>query len=251
VAVALVGLTSGRSAELQPKPVDVRLEMLGTFDLYLGGRTVALPISAQRLLALLALRERPARRSWLAGTLWPDKGEERAAANLRSTLWRLRRPCIDLVVATGDRLQLDDSIDVDLHRVREVAWAIMRDGAVDRTAVPEVLLVGDLLPEWYDDWVLLEQERTRQLRMHALEELCHDLATMGRSAAAVEAGLLAVQCDPLRESAQRALITAYLTEGNRSEAVRQFRRYALLLRSELGIDPSAALRDLASDARTP
>lgn len=228
--------------------MDARLEMLGGFDLYLEGRPVALPISAQRLLAVLAVRDRPARRSWLAGTLWLDKGEERAAANLRSTLWRLRQPGLELVVADGDRLQLDDSIDVDLYRLRQVAWSILRDGAVERTAVPEVLLAGDLLPDWYDDWVILEQERTRQLRMHALEELCHAFATLDRAGAAVEAGLLAVQCDPLRESAQRALITAYLSEGNRSDAVRQIRSYALLLRSELGIEPSAALRDLAGDA---
>jgi DNA-binding SARP family transcriptional activator len=31
---------------------------------------------------------------------------------------------------------------------------------------------------------------------------------------------------------------AYMAEGNRSEAIRQFGRYARLVRDELGLDPS-------------
>src|SRR5258708_27978680 len=43
------------------------------------------------LLALLTLRdERPVEREWLAGTLWPDVTQQRAAANLRVVLSELR-----------------------------------------------------------------------------------------------------------------------------------------------------------------
>jgi len=48
----------------------------------------------------------------------------------------------------------------------------------------------------------------------------------------------------LRESAHRALIKAYLAEGNPFEAVRQFRSYAELLDDELGAEPSPMIRDL-------
>ena len=40
--------------------------------------------------------------------------------------------------------------------------------------------MGELLPDWYDDWVLLERERFRQLRLHALDALCDDLTRAGR-----------------------------------------------------------------------
>ncbi len=99
-------------------------------------------------------------------------------------------------------------------------------------------LAGDLLPGWYDDWVIVERERIRQLRLHALEVLCENLSRSGRHAQAVDAGLSAVAEEPLRESAQRALIAAHLREGNVSEAVRQYDRYRKLLGASLGLEPS-------------
>lgn len=227
----------------------MRLDLLGGFELSAGGHPFALPLSAQRLLALLAVQERPVSRTWVAGTLWPDKDEARAAANLRSTLWRLRQPNVELVVATADRLAIAPGVDVDLHRARDLSWRILDGGSIDHDGrVPPELLAGDLLTDWYDDWVVVEQERMRQLRVHALEELCQGLDALGRSAAAVDAGLLAARCDPLRESAQRALIVAYIHEGNRAEAFRQYRRYVSVLRAELGIEPSRELSALFDTA---
>src|SRR5215472_10827756 len=78
----------------------------------------------------------------------------------------------------------------------------------------------------------------------ALEVLCDSLATAGDFAAAIEAGLAAVAGEPLRESAQRALIRTYLAEGNQAAAVRQYRRFRLLLDRELGLAPSPSLTAL-------
>lgn len=238
--------TTGASADAGQAAERVGLTLLGGFELLRGGQLVSLPASAQRLLALLAVRERPASRLWVAGTLWPDRDEARGAANLRSTLWRLRQPNLELVAVSGDRLSVSPSVDVDLHRARTLAWAILHGGAAldHPDHVPAELVAGDLLPDWYDDWVLVEQERVRQLRLHALEELSGALVATGRGAAAVEAGLLAVRCDPLRESAQRALIRAHLAEGNRADALRHYRSYEALLAGELGIAPSPDLGEL-------
>ncbi|HEX2156656.1 MAG TPA: bacterial transcriptional activator domain-containing protein, partial [Actinomycetes bacterium] len=105
-------------------------------------------------------------------------------------------------------------------------------------------LAGDLLPDWYEDWVVLERERLRQLRLHALEALCARLTGAGRFGAAVQAGLAAVAGEPLRESAHRTLIRAHLAEGNPGEAVRQYHLYRRLLTDELAIEPSPAIRGL-------
>ena len=56
--------------------------------------------------------------------------------------------------------------------------------------------------------------------------------------------MAAVAAEPLRESAQRALIRAHLAEGNRSEALRQYRSYESLLRDELGLEPTSDLKAL-------
>ena len=75
-----------------------------------------------------------------------------------------------------------------------------------------------VLPGWYDDWVLIERERLRQRVCRALERLSGEMVRQARYAEAVEAALITVLADPLRESAQRVLIEASLAEGNWTEA---------------------------------
>ena len=91
------------------------------------------------------------------------------------------------------------------------------------TTATQADLSADLLPDWYDDdWVLVEREQYHQLRLHALEAMCARLTSIGRFGQAVQAGLAAVQGEPLRESAHYILIKAHLAAGNRWEATRQY-----------------------------
>ncbi len=57
--------------------------------------------------------------------------------------------------------------------------------------------------------------------------------------------MTAVAVEPLRESAQRALVAAHLAEGNRTESLRSFEVYRRVLRRELGVEPSPELTALA------
>jgi DNA-binding SARP family transcriptional activator len=116
------------------------------------------------------------------------------------------------------------------------------------TAGGSALLRADLLPDWYDEWVVDERDRFRQLRLHALEGMAEHLVTIGRYGEALLAALEAAREDPLRESAQRALINVHLAEGNTGEAVRQLRRCEQLFDRELGLRPSRRLTDLVRDA---
>jgi len=107
------------------------------------------------------------------------------------------------------------------------------------------LFVGDLLPDWYDDdWILLERERFRQLRLRALDALCARHLDAGRHGQALEAGLLSLAGEPLRESAHRALIRIHFAEGNTVEALRQYRLCRRVLHDQLGIEPTQQLLDL-------
>ncbi|WP_236681061.1 AfsR/SARP family transcriptional regulator [Streptomyces siderophoricus] len=107
------------------------------------------------------------------------------------------------------------------------------------------------MPDWPDEWVTTERERFRQIRLHALEALCRRLTELGEHRSAIDAGLSAVAADPLRETAQRVLMEAHLAEGNLSEAVRQYRTYAGLLRRELGVEPTVHLTSLLPQAARP
>ena len=105
---------------------------------------------------------------------------------------------------------------------------------------PTAWFVDDLLSDWNEDWVLIERERFRQARLHALEALCDRYSEAGLMMPTIQAGLAAVTADPFRESAHRALISrAHLREGNRSEALRQYSSYRRMLDEELGIEPAA------------
>jgi DNA-binding SARP family transcriptional activator len=223
----------------------IRLGLLEGFQIEGSTGDIELPYSSQRVLALLAIHTRRSSRAWVAATLWTDCSEERASANLRSALWRINRSGNQLVAADTRAVRLAREIVVDLRDSSDLAHEVLRSDAVPEDAdLGDLIDVGELLPGWYDDWVITERERFRQLRLHALERLCEQLARTGRFGQAVEAGLAAVAAEPIRESAHRALISAYLAEGNRGEAIRQYETCRRILRHELRVEPSASTRDL-------
>src|ERR1700754_2943208 len=100
---------------LRTSAMTFELSLLGGFELLRGGAPVVLPPSVQRLVALLAIRERPLARLHIAGILWTDVPEDRSCANLRSTLWRLGRAGNALVSVSRDHLALARPVHVDVH----------------------------------------------------------------------------------------------------------------------------------------
>jgi DNA-binding SARP family transcriptional activator len=222
--------------------LEVRLRLLDGFELLNDAGRTEIPLGAQRVVAFVALHDRPLLRSFVAGSLWLDSTEERAAANLRSTLWRIHRIEPRLIDTSGRTLQLGVEVSVDLRRTEAMAHALLRG---DPDARPEATqLARDLLPDWYDDWVLFERERFRQLRLRALETLCDQLTSAGRLAEALEVGLLSVTGEPLRESAHRAVMRVYIADGNPGEAIRQYRLCERLFGEQLGVRPSAQMEEL-------
>jgi DNA-binding SARP family transcriptional activator len=240
-------MTSSRHSSRVDGEARVRLKLLGGFELTLAGVPVSLPLQCQRLLAVQAIHDRPLLRSYVAGNLWLDTTEARAQANLRSALWRLNSHSDRLVEASAQRLRLAPDVEVDLHRAVVLAQRLSEGTATaDDLQHASGLLAADVLPDWYDEWLLAERERFRQLRLHALESLCDHLAEAGDFSGALRAGLAAVAGDPLRESAHRALIRLWLAEGNQGEAVRQYSMFRRLLQEQLGLTPSTHIEDLVS-----
>src|SRR5260370_33744392 len=152
-----------------------------------------------------------------AGSLWPDGNDERAAGDLRSAMWRLRCCGIDIVESDKQFLWLRPGTLVDVTVVSD--WAErLAEGSITRAdlrAVTWRTAAMDLLPGWYDDWVIFERERIRQRLLHALEALSRHLIADGPYAEAVEAPLIAVGADPPRGTAHRAPVEARLPRANR------------------------------------
>ncbi|WP_157996312.1 bacterial transcriptional activator domain-containing protein [Kribbella sp. VKM Ac-2569] len=115
----------------------------------------------------------------------------------------------------------------------------------------ETLYPPELLPGWYDDWVIFERQRLSQLRLHALEIIARRLTQRDELDVALRLALEAVRTEPLRETANAVLMSVYLAEGNVSDAIRQYAVFRDLLQRELGLEPSARLtRLLPAQART-
>jgi DNA-binding SARP family transcriptional activator len=221
------------------------IQLLDSFGLRHDGGAVHLPKSAQRVIAFLAIRSHPMLRLHVAGSLWLDSPEERAFANLRSALWRIHRSGVAAVDSSGGTLRLAPGVRVDLHEATALAHRLI--GSVPMGAgggVEWLPLAGEVLPDWDDDWALVEREHFRNLSLQALESLCEHLTAQGRLREALEVGLAAFAREPLRESAHRLLVRIYLADGNRFDAIRQFRLYRDLVRSRLGIEPSSQMLEL-------
>ncbi|HET9080135.1 MAG TPA: BTAD domain-containing putative transcriptional regulator [Trebonia sp.] len=202
------------------------------------------PEGSKHLLAFVALRRRRVERRQAAGALWPAGDEERAAGNLRSALWRLRRAGIDVLVVDKWSLVLGTDVRVDLHALEEWATRLIDGSAAaqDLTIPGSASDALNLLPGFYDDWVLIERERIRQRVLHALEALSERLSAAGKFADAIESAMLATSAEPLRESAHRSLIKAHVAEGNLTEARRAYLAYQALIHRELGVLPSKNFR---------
>jgi len=241
-----------RDSEYGGRPSEApRISLLGGFQLEDEGASIVLPEGSQRLLAFLALRGRLVRRPVAAGTLWPVATATRASSSLRTALARLPDPAGAAVKATARELGLADGVSVDLWDSRTLAHRLLapQDSSLPPNPGPAAVstLSAELLPDWYEEWVLIEAEDWRQLRMHALEALAQRLTDQGRYGDAAAAALAAVRAEPLRESPHAALIRVHIAEGNPSEALREFARYGELLMLELGVEPTQRLRALVAE----
>jgi hypothetical protein len=95
---------------------------------------------------------------------------------LRSALSRLYGVVREAVEVNPRDLRLAGSVSVDLRESQALAHRLLDavDQPVEATDLSRAAigaLSGEPLPDWYDDWVLLEAEDWRQLRLHALEVL--------------------------------------------------------------------------------
>lgn len=247
-------------------PREARVQLLGSWRLSSSDSDLAVPAgSTQKLIALLALRGSLSRaRIW--GTLWPEASTAHASGRLRTAMWRLAGGRLLLLDEDHGRLELARGVQVDVWDLYSATAALARGdagspavpgvpGAADSPGVPahpEISLFGaDLLPDWDDEWLVVDRERIRQMRLHSLESLSAQLVRERLFGPAVEAALAAVSVDPLRESAHRAVICAHLAEGNTAEALRQFDICRRLYAQQLNAVPSRSLYSLFSEFVVP
>ncbi len=226
----------------------LEVRLLGQFAV----RTDAKPVEiasrpAQSLLAYLILRPGiEHRREKLAGLLWPDAVEANARRNLRQALWQLRQA----IGGGRDYLLTDDiSIAFDVHADYWLDAAILERKAAEGQSWEDLIGVvsiygGDLLPGFYDEWVVLERERLQAVFESKMALLLDRLVEARRWPDALEWGERWIALGHVPEPAYRALMVAHANLGNLSSMAAVHQRCVEALRKELGVEPSEQTRVL-------
>ena len=216
--------------------------------------TVTIP-RVQSLLAYLVLnRSAPQDRSHLAFLLWPDSTEAQAHTNLRQLLYHLRQSLPDagqFLAASKQSLQWlpaqpEYTFLLDIQEFEQACaqakQAEQRLDAVElRQALEQALHLyrGDLLPGCYEEWIIPERDRLRQMFLQAAERLSTLLEEERAYPAAITAAQTLLRQDPLHEATYRQLMRLHALCGDRAAALRVYHTCAKILERELGTEPSA------------
>ena len=234
---------------------ELQVQLFGDFRLIYNGHFID-NIQTTRLQTLLAYlllhRKAPQSRQKIAFTFWPDSSDAQAHANLRHLIHNLRAALVDaeLFIQVDSHIiqwRPDASLNLD---VAEFETEAAKDSfSALQQAID--LYQGDLLPNCYDDWIILERERLRSLFSQTLEKLIglfedkHDLLS------AIQYAERLIQHDPLYEDAYRRLMRLHALNGNRAAALHTFHRCNSTLLRELGVEPSPATKEVFLDLINP
>lgn len=234
--------------------VDVRF--LGSFQLICDHVQVTNLIQPrlQSFLSYLILHSNaPQSRMQLAYQIWPDSSDEQALTNLRTLLSRLRSSLPELanwLHVERQWIQWHPNVPwvLDVFEFEQAARQVKQSQDLrGRTLALEVMIDlyhGDLLPGSYDEWVILERDRLRQLYLSALQQLVNVQEQERNYPGAIGTAQLLVRQDPLNEEAYRSLMRLHARCGNSAAALRVYKTCLTVLRNELDALPSASTRQL-------
>jgi DNA-binding SARP family transcriptional activator len=228
---------------------NVTVRLLGGFELLIDGQPVHIVERCQKVIAYLALAGAPQESSVLAARLWPDSNDVRAGANLRAARWREPNTGSSQVTKIhGARVQLCDDAHVDVRELETTGWSLIQ-GRPPSTDFDKSYLFMDLLPGWYDDWVIVERERLSQLQLRFAEAYACRVLRHGSTIEAMDVALRLVAADPYREASHRLLVATYLLDGSPHQAQSHIDRHRQQILEELGQHTTltlAAVRDWVS-----
>jgi DNA-binding SARP family transcriptional activator len=235
-----------------------RVQLCGTFVVELSGRRIdnMLPGRQGRLLfAYLALsRLRPVPRSTLVDVLWGDDPPGNTGGALNALISKTRavvggqvlRGRNELILALPEPAYVDVEVALSMLHAAESAVAV---GDWRRAWLParSALLVAQrtFLPEAEAPWAEMWRHRLGDVRIRALESYAKTCLELGGTElpAAERAARELVDAAPFRESGHLLLMGALAASGNVAEALAAYERLRILLRDELGADPSETVQD--------
>jgi DNA-binding SARP family transcriptional activator len=235
--------------------MSLKIHLLGQFKLQANNLAIELPSrSAQSTLAYLVLNAGVTqRREKLAGLLWPEATETNARSYLRQALWRIRKSLESGSLTWEDYLQISDIsvtfddqsdywLDVDILLQPTEA------GTVEEIIEIISLYRGELLPGFYDEWIVLERDRLQAAYHQKMNLLLERLIQTGRWDDALKWSEQWIRLGYSPEPAYRALMSAYAGLGDQGMISATYQRCVESLNRELGLEPSPETQRLYEQA---
>ena len=240
----------------------LRINLLGAFQVSVGGKTAVFRTDALRvLLAYLAANQGvPQRRDTLAGLLSPDRPDKEALTYLRNRLARLRKaigdetavpPYLDidrkqLALRTGDDIAIDviqfeqhlQTVETHAHRQLAGCPTCMSHLQTAVSLIRGELLAGLNFPsDTWESWLLAQREHVHQRALDAMTLLREALIVKGEWTAVLDTAQRQLSIEPWLEAAYRAEMQAHYHLGDRDAALAQFKQCQQQLWDELGVEP--------------
>ncbi len=230
----------------------LQIRFLGQFDVRIEGKPLAISTrAAQSLFAFLVLNAgTPHRREKLAGLLWPDTPDENARRSLRQELWRLRKALAARSPDEANALSADELTVSFLPRpdfwfdVQQLEQPLAPDIPLNERINHVAVFQGELLPGFYEDWVLLERERVQALYETQMRELLEHLIAGKHWQSAVGWAEKWIAFGQTPEAAYRALMLTYAMLGDRAQCLGAYERCKIALEKDLGVEPSPETQTL-------
>ncbi len=224
-----------------------RLYLLGAFRIEKDAHPIRFPTrKVESLFAYLALHPEEHAREKIAALFWGDSSDDQARHSLRTALATIRKELgDDAFIASRETMQLnpDFPLWVDAREFQQMAngeWQIAQaSSAISHLQSALSHYRGDLLADFYDDWILPERERLRAAYLDALLNLAQQLRAASQYERAMEYARQVLTTDPANEHAHQHLIFCYAALGDRTAALKQSDECACRLREELGVEPSS------------
>jgi len=241
---------------------DLSISLFGSFALRLHGERQVLHLSGstKKVLALLASHHNKAlRKESIIELTWPDSHFTKARSSLNTAIWRIKKFIRDypgIEIHTQEdlvKLSIDASIGLDTRDLEyAVEQLIGEEPSSDRcsTEMLETLqstlsLCGDIFLDGYTDhWVLPYREHYSSYYTQLLSYLLRDAAEKAHYETALKHGREILIRDPLREGTQREVMWLYVLNGQRAQALRQYRNLKACLKNELDIAPMLETQSL-------
>jgi DNA-binding SARP family transcriptional activator len=231
------------------------VRLLGPLEVERAGSPVRLGGRAQRaLLARLVLdANRTVAADRLLEDLWGDAAPATAPKMVQIYVSKLRKELPEDTLVTrapGYALEVDpDSLDLfRFERLREQGRAALAEGragtGADRLREALALWRGPALGEFDEPFAIVEAARLEELRLSSVEDRIDADLALGRHAGLDGELEALVARNPWRERLWGQLMLARYRTGRQAEALADYRQLREKLATELGIEPSARLREL-------